>query len=156
VYSLSAAGRRHLRDWLVTPPTTVQLFIEPFLRVHLARGGTIGDLRSSVEAAEQTADDLLRTAVEVAGEFLAGRHLFQQDLALRGLLFDGLWGQGLALKQWAMTARQELARWPGLDGDEAAQRRARASMQAALERARELGINPADAEPGHPRSQGAV
>src|SRR5207248_1801488 len=25
--------------------------------------------------------------------FLAGQHLFQQDLALRGLLFDGLWGQ---------------------------------------------------------------
>jgi hypothetical protein len=120
VYSLSAAGRRHLRAWLATPPTTVQLYIEPFLRLHLARGGTIEDLRASVQAAEQTADDLLRTAVEVAGEFLDGRHLFQQDLALRGLLFDGLWGQGLALKEWAMTAQQELARWPGLDGDEMA------------------------------------
>jgi hypothetical protein len=32
-----------------------------------------------------------------------------------------------------MTAQQEIARWPGLDGDEEAQRRARASMQAALE-----------------------
>ena len=28
-----------------------------------------------------------------------------------------------------MTARQELARWPGLDGDEVAQRRARASIK---------------------------
>jgi hypothetical protein len=99
-----------------------------------------------VHAAEQTADDLLRTAVEVAGEFLDGRHLFQQDLALRGLLLDGLWGQGLALKEWAMTAQQELERWPGLDGDETAQRRARASMQAALERARELGITRTDRE----------
>jgi hypothetical protein len=25
------------------------------------------------------------------------KHLFQQDLTLRGLLFDGLWEQGLAL-----------------------------------------------------------
>ena len=88
-----------------------------------------------MQAAEQTADDLLRTAVEVAREFLDGRHLFQQDLALRGLLFDGLWGQGLA-------------RWPGLDGDEMAQRRARASMQAAVERARELGIARTDADAG--------
>lgn len=156
VYSLSPAGRRHLRAWLATPPATVQLFIEPFLRVHLARGGTTDDLRASVQAAEQAADDLLRTAVEVAEEFLAGRHLFQQDLALRGLLFDGLWGQGLALKQWAITARQELARWPGLDGDEAAQRRARASMQAALERARELGISPADQAPGKPPESGTA
>lgn len=154
VYSLSAAGRRHLRAWLATPPTTVQLYIEPFLRLHLARGGTIEDLRASVQAAEQTADDLLRTAVEVAGEFLDGRHLFQQDLALRGLLFDGLWGQGLALKEWAMTAQQELARWPGLDGDEMAQRRARASMQAALERARELGITRTDREAPGPLPEG--
>jgi hypothetical protein len=67
----------------------VQLYIEPFPRVHLARRGTIEDLRASVQAAEQTADDLLRTAVEVAGEFLAGRHLFQQDLALRGQTGSG-------------------------------------------------------------------
>ena len=117
MYSLSAAGRRHLRAWLATPPTTVQLYIEPFLRLHLARGGTIEDLHASVQAAEQTADDLLRTAVEVAREFLDGRHLFQQDLALRGLLFDGLWGQKSPSRKWAMTAQQELARWPGLDGD---------------------------------------
>ena len=61
---------------------------------------------------------------------------------MRGLLFDGLWGQGLALKQWAMTAQAELARWSDLDGDDQARRRARASMQGALERARELGISP--------------
>jgi DNA-binding PadR family transcriptional regulator len=99
VYSLSAAGRQRLRAWLATPPASVQLFIEPFLRLHLARAGNIEDLRASVQAAEQIADYLLQTAVEVGEEFLAGRHLFQQDLALRGLLFDGLWGQGLALKQ---------------------------------------------------------
>jgi len=156
VYSLSPTGRRHLRAWLTTPPTTVQLYIEPFLRIHLARGGTIGDLRASVRAAEQTADELLRTAVEVAGEFLDGRHLFQQDLALRGLLFEGLWGQGLALKEWAAAAQQELARWPGLDGDEMAARRARAAMRAALERARELGINPAGQDPGTSRGSPAV
>jgi len=53
-----------------------------------------------------------------------------------------------------MTARQELARWPGLDGDEVAQRRARASMQAALERARELGITRTDREAPGPSPEG--
>jgi PadR family transcriptional regulator, regulatory protein AphA len=144
VYSLTAAGQQHLRDWLATPPATVQLYIEPFLRLHLARAGTLTDLRAAVQAAEETADDLLRTAVEVAGEFLTGQHLFQQDLALRGLLFDGLWGQGLALKQWAMSAQKELARWDDLDGDEQARDRTRDAMRAALRRARELGITPAD------------
>lgn len=148
VYALSPAGRERLQAWLATPPASVQLFIEPFLRLHLARAGSIEDLRASVQAAENVADDLLRTATEVAEEFLAGRHLFQQDLALRALLFDGLWGQGLALKQWAIATQAELARWDHLDGDEQAHRRARASMQAALERARELGINRADTEAG--------
>ena len=45
-----------------------------------------------------------------------------------------------------MTAQAELERWPGLDGDETAQHRARASMHAALERARELGITRTDRE----------
>jgi hypothetical protein len=143
-HGLHAAGNRCRLRWV---------WLVPFPRLHLARGGTIEDLRASVRAAEQTADDLLRAAVEVAGEFLDGRHLFQQDLALRGLLSTGYGGKDLP-SEWAMTARQELARWPGLDGDEIAQRRARASMQAALERARELGITRTDREAPGPLPEG--
>jgi DNA-binding PadR family transcriptional regulator len=140
VYSISSRGRRALRAWLATPPTTVQFFIEPFLRTHLARSGSVDDLRMSIEAAEGVADRLLRTAVQVAEEFLGERHLFQEDLALRGLLFDGLWAQGLALKDWAAATRAELARWTGLDGDEAARERARTHMRAAIEHAERLGV----------------
>jgi hypothetical protein len=41
-----------------------------------------------------------------------------------------------------MTTQAELARWSDLDGDDQARRRARASMQAALQQARDLGISP--------------
>jgi DNA-binding PadR family transcriptional regulator len=132
VYKLTAKGRKALRSWLATPGGSIQMFIEPFLRVHLARGATLDDLQASIAAGETTADELLNTAVEVAREFLAGTHPFQDDIALRGLLFEGLWAQGLALQQWAAHTRAELARWRDLDGDDAARDRARAAMTAAL------------------------
>lgn len=140
VYKLTAKGRKTLRSWLATPGGSVQMFIEPFLRVHLARAGSLDELRASIAAAEATADELLSTAVTVANEFLAGTHSFQDDLALRGLLFEGLWAQGLALKQWAVDVQTELGRWTNLDGDQAAHHRARTAMTAALTRAESLGL----------------
>jgi PadR family transcriptional regulator, regulatory protein AphA len=142
VYSITAAGRRSLRAWLRTPPTVVQHHVEPFLRVHLARFGTMADLRQSIDAAEAVADELLQVAVDVAAEFVAGEHLFQDDIHFRTLLFDGLYRQGLGLKRWAAGARAELDRWPDLDGDDAARRRAVARLSAALTEAAELGIAP--------------
>jgi PadR family transcriptional regulator, regulatory protein AphA len=132
VYQITEGGRRRLAEWLRTPPTTVQFVIEPFLRLHLARAGTLQDLRESVAAAERAADDLLLTASQVAEEFLAGRHLFQEDLALRGLLLEGLVGQGAALKEWAHATRRELARWTDLEGDHAGRERALEAMRHAV------------------------
>jgi PadR family transcriptional regulator AphA len=140
VYTLTELGRTRLQEWLASPPTTVHFMIEPFLRIHLARAGTLDDLRQSIAAAETAADSLLRTAVNVAEEFLAGTHAFQGDLALRGLLFDGLWSQGLALKTWAAAARQETERWQDLDADDKARRRALDTMRAALRHADTLGL----------------
>jgi DNA-binding PadR family transcriptional regulator len=140
VYKLTARGRTALRSWLATPGGSMQMFIEPFLRLHLARAGSLDQLRASIAAGEATADELLRTAVAVAQEFLAGTHSFQDDLALRGLLFEGLWAQGLALKQWAIDVQAELARWADLDGDQTARHRARAAMTAALTRAEQLEL----------------
>ena len=134
VYEITDSGRERLGAWLRTPPSTVQFVVEAFLRLHLARGGTVDDLRASVAAAEHAADELLATAADVAEEFLEGRHLFQADLAFRGLLLEGLVGQGTALKQWAVSAGQELARWEDLDGDAAAQRRALDAMRGAARR----------------------
>jgi PadR family transcriptional regulator, regulatory protein AphA len=147
VYSITAAGRRALRSWLRTPPTVVQFHVEPFLRVHLARFGSRDDLRQSIDAAEAVADELLQVAVDVATEFVQGFHLFQDDVHFRTLLFDGLFAQGMALKRWATSAREELDRWPDLDGDDAARRRAVRRLTAALEEATALGIRPRGVRP---------
>ena len=134
VYEITEKGRDRLAAWLSTPPTTVQFVVEPFLRLHLARGGTLDDLRASIATAERAADELLATAADVAEEFLEGRHLFQEDLAFRGLLLEGLAQQGAALKEWAMSAGRELARWEDLDGDAAARERALDAMRGAVRR----------------------
>jgi DNA-binding PadR family transcriptional regulator len=136
VYEITDRGRERLREWLRTPPTTVQFVVEPFLRLHLARAGSLEDLIASVTVAGTYADELLATAAGVAEEFLDDRHLFQQDLALRGLLLEGLVGQALALRDWAAATAAELARWDDLDGDAQAEERARRAMRQAVDRTR--------------------
>jgi PadR family transcriptional regulator AphA len=142
VYAITPSGRRALRRWLAESPTVVQSQVEPFLRVHLARFGTVDDLRRAADAADEAARDLLQDAVDVAQEFLTGTHLFQEDQHFRGLLFDGLWAQGLALQRWAAETRKEVRRWSDLDGDDRARRRAARHMRAALREADQLGITP--------------
>jgi DNA-binding PadR family transcriptional regulator len=144
VYSITPSGRRLLRSWLSDRPTQVQFFVEPFLRVHLARFGSIEDLRGSIEATRSAADELLQIAVDVAAEFDRGRHLFQDEAHLRGLLFDGLWAQGLALRNWADSSEREMERWSSLDHDPAAAKRAVDRMRAAIDHAASLGIVPSN------------
>ena len=67
--SITTAGTQALAAWLATPPTTIDLYLEPLLRVHLARFGTREDLLLAVDATRAAADDILATADAVATEF---------------------------------------------------------------------------------------
>jgi hypothetical protein len=69
------------------------------------------------------AQDALRGHA-VATEFDAGRHIFQDEAHVRGLLFDALTGQAESMQTWARAAQAELARWPDIQGDDPARERA--------------------------------
>lgn len=132
IYSITTAGAQTLAAWLATSPTTVDLYLEPLLRVHLARFGTREDLLRAIDAATAAAHDILTTADTVATEFIEGRHLFQTEAHLRAVLFDGLVSQAQALQRWAADAQQEILRWPDLTGDLPAQKRALRRMRSYL------------------------
>jgi DNA-binding PadR family transcriptional regulator len=132
VYSITPAGRTTLAEWLANPPEVTALHLEPLLRVHLARFGTRDDLLAAIDSAERSAEDLLRDADAVAEEFVAGKHLFQGEAHVRGLLFDALVGQAQALRGWAERARAEVDGWPDLDGDAPSRERALERMRAYL------------------------
>jgi PadR family transcriptional regulator, regulatory protein AphA len=132
VYAITAKGRRSVTDWLATEPETYAMQLEPLLRVHLARFGSTEDLMSTIEWTEQLAEELLADADAVATEFSEGRHLFQDEAHIRGLLFDALVEQGLGAQRWAANARKEVASWSSIDGSDAAKKRAVTRMRRYL------------------------
>jgi DNA-binding PadR family transcriptional regulator len=132
VYTITKTGRAMLTEWLGSEPGTFAMYSEPLLRVHLARFGTKEDLLRAITWTEHTADDLLADADTVAADFVAGRHLFQHEAHIRGLLFDALTAQASALRQWATSARAEADRWDTIHADETARRRAVRRMRDYL------------------------
>jgi DNA-binding PadR family transcriptional regulator len=132
VYTITEPGRAVLAEWLATEPETFALYVEPLLRLHLARFGTKPDLLRAIAWAEAMIDELFADADAVAADFVAGRHLFQEEAHLRGLLFDALTAQAFALRRWAVDSRDEVRRWTSIDADAGARRRAVARMRGYL------------------------
>lgn len=124
VYSITAAGRRALADWLAQPPGGVSLEHEPLLRVFLATSGTRGDALGSVRAARAQAEAMLAIAAEIAEEYAAGRHEFQAEVHIRQFTYDYLVGWARHTVAWADRTEAELARWRDLRGGGAKARRA--------------------------------
>jgi PadR family transcriptional regulator AphA len=117
VYSLTPKGRRALASWLGTPAGPWAFYSEPLLRVHLARYGSRDDLLRALDEAEAQAQELLEIGREVAGEFVDGRHLLQEEAHIRGILFDYLWSFGTTMRDWAQRTRTEVEKWNDLEGE---------------------------------------
>lgn len=124
IYAITPAGRRALRRWLATASGGFTLHCEPVLRVHLAPYGSLPDLTNALDRARDEAEALLRQALVIGSEFAEQRHQFQDQVHVRALLFDYLWNFGLSMYVWADRAAAEVARWPDIDGDDAARHRA--------------------------------
>lgn len=142
VYAITDAGRRVIADWLASPPAGLVSHNEALLRVHLARFGTTADLLAAVDVADLTGRAILADAQVVAEEFVGGRHIFQEEAHVRGLLFDALSAQGLALSDWAARSRAEIERWEDIDADRDARTRAIDRMRAFLEARRGRALAP--------------
>jgi DNA-binding PadR family transcriptional regulator len=146
IYEITPAGRTMLADWLTRPPETFAMHLEPLLRVHLARFGRVADLLVAIDHADACAAELLADARAVAAEYVAGKHLIQQEAHVRALLFDALVGQARALRGWAAQAHEEIARWDDVEADDAARARALGRMRAFLaETGTDTGGNTAQA-----------
>jgi PadR family transcriptional regulator AphA len=114
-YRISAQGRRELRRWLATPPRGVALESEALLRILLADEGSEDDLRSAIEAVAADARRMFDTARVIAEEYIAGQAPFQDDVHVRGLVFDYLASFAETSADWARRANVYVDRWAGLD-----------------------------------------
>jgi len=114
-YTVTAAGRRALRDWLRTPTDPWALYFEGLLRVHLARCGSREDLLRALAETRDQAEELLEVGVEVATAFDAGTHPVQEEAHIRALVFDHLWSFATTTRDRADRCLDEVETWDDLD-----------------------------------------
>jgi DNA-binding PadR family transcriptional regulator len=113
-YSITAAGRRQLAEWLATPPRPTSLESEPVLRTLFGQLGTREQLEVAVAQVEADADALIEVARTVAAEYLAGTAPFQDHVDHRAFVFDYLATHADGMRSWAERTRKTIAHWPEL------------------------------------------
>jgi DNA-binding PadR family transcriptional regulator len=132
VYAISAAGRRELRRWLTGPPEPVSLEHGPLLRVFLGREGGPEEVLRAIAAAREQADAMLEVGTPLGHEYLERRHPQQDEVHLRALTFDYLYGWALFTLDWADRAEAEVEQWDSTEPDAAKERRALERVRARL------------------------
>ena len=110
-YAISAAGRKQLTRWLATPPKPTSLECEPLLRVFLGTLGSEADLRAAVGQIRADGAAVLEVGRVVGPEYLAGTAPFQDQVAVRALVFDFLSHHARMLIDWADRADAVLDEW---------------------------------------------
>jgi PadR family transcriptional regulator AphA len=130
-YRITGAGRAALADWLGQPPGGVALEHEPLLRVFLATSGEREDLLRAVAAARSQAEVMLAIGDSLGDLYLAREHPFQNEVHVRALTFDYLYGWARFTVEWADRTEAEVRSWRDL-------RPTRRKHERALERLRDI------------------
>jgi DNA-binding PadR family transcriptional regulator len=151
-YAITPAGRAALAAWLETAPQRLLLEFEGLLRVLLAPFGTSEHLIASLHNVRDDADELLRMAEAIRGEYLAGRAPFQEHAAVRAFVYDFLVHHARMVRAWAERAIIVVEAWPELTAEE---RTRRALAIFAAGEANEAGVAIAT-EVTSPRSSAAT
>ena len=125
VYSITAAGRRALEEWLATPPKGTALECEALLRVFLADLSTPAQLGVALEQVRRDAHAILDVGRVVGREYIAGTAPFQDQVHVRAFVFDFLSHHALMLLAWADRTEAAIAGWSA-DPDHRAERARRA------------------------------
>jgi DNA-binding PadR family transcriptional regulator len=132
VYAITPAGRRTLSAWLGSPPEPISLEHGPLLRVFLGRAGTPEQLLRAIAAAREQAEAMIAVGTPLAHEYLERHHPRQDEVHLRALTFDYLYGWALFTRDWADRAAAEVGRWEDTAPDAGKERRALARIRAGL------------------------
>ncbi len=111
VFTITPAGRAALREWLSQPPAPLTLEFEAMVKVFFADGGTLEQLRATLdrveaEALERTA--ALRAMIDASRE---GPYEFAERTAVNALGLRFQLDQVALQARWAAWARSQIAGW---------------------------------------------
>ena len=111
-YTITAAGRRALKQWVPTPSAAPQIEFEALLKVFFAERGTKADLLRTLRAVQHDNEDRAVAHRSIPHDYLEGRGTYQERLAwniLVGTFLDE-WQQ--LLDRWTTWAIGEVDEWP--------------------------------------------
>lgn len=115
VYSITAAGRDALREWLDAPGAAMTMEFESLLKVFFADQGTkeqllaqIANIRGMAEAEAARGKAFLTEYAESGGPF-------PTRLNIIGLMVGFLMRLNQGVLDWAAWAEGEVSRWSGID-----------------------------------------
>jgi PadR family transcriptional regulator AphA len=121
VYSITPAGRKTVERWLAEPPRPTALECEPLLRIFLADFSTREQLQLALDQVKADADAILSVGRVVGAEYLQGTAPFQDQVHVRGLVFDFLWHHATMLRNWAERTEAIIDQWETMSPAERAE-----------------------------------
>ena len=110
VYTITEEGRKVLRDWLSTEPSSFHLEFDGLLRLFLSRFGSPGVVQNALKKTRLDSEELLELAQKVGREYLTGIAPAQSEIVLRACVFDFLVHYALLYKDWAINTENYLVR----------------------------------------------
>ena len=112
IYSITARGRRALREWLATPGAPPSLESEQLLKVFFAEHGTKRDLLATLAGIRDWAEAQRAVHIAVAQQYVAGEGPFPERTAITSLTGRFLFEFNETLRRWAGDALATVKGWP--------------------------------------------
>ena len=111
VYSVTAKGRRALKQWLGEPPSPPTLEFEGMVKVFFADGGTLEQLRANLTSIAETAEARLADLEAKVQENASDEVPFPERLALNNLGLRFIVDHEQTIARWARWALDQTATW---------------------------------------------
>lgn len=111
MYSITPAGRRALRTWLDEPPEPPSLEFEAMVKVFFADGGTLAQLRRTLEHVESAAEERLAELRSRIDASRSGPFEFAGRLPINALALRFHVDHERHIIDWARWAQQQIETW---------------------------------------------
>jgi DNA-binding PadR family transcriptional regulator len=111
VYSVTARGRRAMRQWLGEPPAPPSIEFEGLVKVFFADGGDLHQLDETLRAIAETADARVAELETRAVESLTGNVAFPGRLPINTITLRFQIDHERQIGDWARWARDQIADW---------------------------------------------
>jgi PadR family transcriptional regulator, regulatory protein AphA len=111
VYAITAEGRKELRRWLSEPPAPPALEFEAMVKVFFADGGTLDQLRTTLDEVEASALERLAELRAMIDGSLQRPYEFESRLPINALALRFQLDHERHIADWARWARDQIATW---------------------------------------------